>query len=111
MRVRAIRPIRAGEQLTVSYTSLTEPRRLRAQDLLDSKHFLCACERCCEPIQTSIDRYLEARMPSAHIQGLGFPSLIPLMLSSCLDVGSTPAYMEGRKDPDVFADGRFQGKL
>lgn len=65
MKVRAVRPIKAGEQLTVSYTNHTEPRKVRAQDLFSTKHFKCACERCSEPLESSVDRYLEVDLPGA----------------------------------------------
>ena len=61
MQVRAVRPIRAGEALTVAYVGVMEPRQLRARDLLDSKHFVCACERCTETLADSVDLCLEAR--------------------------------------------------
>jgi hypothetical protein len=44
--VRTIRPIAAGEEITVPYIDLLQPRRDRMAELLASKHFLCACERC-----------------------------------------------------------------
>ena len=43
-----MRDIKAGEQLTVSYTNITEPRKIRAAELRATKHFVCACERCTE---------------------------------------------------------------
>jgi hypothetical protein len=44
--VRTIRPIATGEEITVPYIDLLQPRRDRMAELLASKHFLCACERC-----------------------------------------------------------------
>ena len=60
MRVRAVRGVRAGAQLTVHYVSLMEPRRVRQQQLAEEKHFACACKRCSEPLAPSTDRFLEA---------------------------------------------------
>jgi hypothetical protein len=61
MRVRAVRAVPVGGQLTVAYVNLLEPRRVRAAELAATKHFTCACERCCEPLAGSSDRLLEAR--------------------------------------------------
>lgn len=58
-----MRDIKAGEQLTVSYTNITEPRKIRAAELRATKHFVCACERCTEPLATSIDAMLEVSVP------------------------------------------------
>ncbi|KAK9835062.1 hypothetical protein WJX81_008045 [Elliptochloris bilobata] len=55
-----VRPIPAGAQLTVAYVNLLEPRAVRRAELAATKHFTCACERCCEPLETSADRLLEA---------------------------------------------------
>ena len=52
-------PIGAGEQLCVAYVGVMEPRRVRARDLSDSKHFTCACARCTEPLAASTDLCLE----------------------------------------------------
>ncbi|BDA42915.1 probable histone-lysine N-methyltransferase Smyd1 at C-terminar half [Coccomyxa sp. Obi] len=60
MQVRAIRPVAAGEQLTVAYINLMEPRSIRARLLMETKHFACACERCSAPLETHPDRFLEA---------------------------------------------------
>ena len=62
MQVRAIRPVAAGEQLTVAYINLMEPRSIRARLLMESKHFSCACERCSAPLETHPDRFLEVRL-------------------------------------------------
>lgn len=61
LEVRAVRPISKGEQLTVSYINPTEPRKIRATELLETKFFLCACERCTEPIAGTADMMLEVR--------------------------------------------------
>ncbi|CAD7941201.1 unnamed protein product [Amoebophrya sp. A25] len=50
-RMRALRPIKKGEEILVSYLDSAEdlykPRFLRRAMLLRHKHFLCACDRCC----------------------------------------------------------------
>ena len=60
-----MRDIKAGEQLTVSYTNITEPRKIRAAELRATKHFVCACERCMEPLAASVDASLEASISSS----------------------------------------------
>lgn len=61
MQVRVVRPVTAGEQLTVTYINLMEPRHIRARQLMDTKHFACACDRCTQPLEASPDRFLEVR--------------------------------------------------
>ena len=46
MSVRAIRPIAAGEEVTVSYTELYRPVAIRSASLKDRKGFQCTCSRC-----------------------------------------------------------------
>lgn len=62
-------------QLCLSYINLYEPRRVRQQELLQSKHFQCTCERCSEPMPGSIDRFLEVtpRPPLNLCTPLGEP--------------------------------------
>lgn len=59
MEVRVIREVKKGEQLTVSYVIMTEPRKIRTVELLATKHFICHCERCTEPIEGTPDMMLE----------------------------------------------------
>jgi hypothetical protein len=70
MRVHAVRAVPAGGQLTVAYVNLLEPRRVRAAELAATKHFTCACERCCEPLAGSSDRLLEARQSRTRLPPL-----------------------------------------
>jgi hypothetical protein len=44
--VRALRDIKADEEVTIAYVELYAPRDFRRQQLLAKKHFLCECERC-----------------------------------------------------------------
>lgn len=66
MQVRAVREIKAGEQLFVTYINLTEDRPSRQMELLATKHFSCACERCSEPLKASPDRFLEVGPLKQH---------------------------------------------
>jgi len=59
MRARALRDVSAGEQLTVSYVNLFEPRRTRAHQLMEAKHFACRCARCRGPLLEARDRFLD----------------------------------------------------
>ncbi|CAI7804248.1 unnamed protein product, partial [Closterium sp. NIES-54] len=59
MVVRATCHIDKGAELCVSYINLYESRESRQQQLLESKHFICACDRCSEPLPLSSDRLLE----------------------------------------------------
>jgi len=64
MQVRALRNVREGEELCVAYINLTEDRATRQRELLEGKHFVCACQRCSQPLVESNDRFLEVPPPS-----------------------------------------------
>ena len=44
--VRAIQPVKAGEELTIAYVELYAPREVRRQELREKKGFYCTCWRC-----------------------------------------------------------------
>jgi len=44
--VQALRPIKKGEQLTIRYIDVNQPKRKRRQTLLRGWGFECMCERC-----------------------------------------------------------------
>ncbi|OAL40158.1 hypothetical protein AYO20_00578 [Fonsecaea nubica] len=44
--VRATRPIRKGEEITIAYTNPLAPRAVRQKYLSDAFHFTCTCSRC-----------------------------------------------------------------
>ena len=76
MRARALRDIKAGEQLTVSYVNLFEPRRTRAHQLMEAKHFVCRCPRCSVPLLRARDRFLDGVV--CREKGCKGGTLIPL---------------------------------
>ncbi|OWZ15375.1 hypothetical protein PHMEG_00010988 [Phytophthora megakarya] len=59
MEVRALRDIKEGEEITLSYIDIDMERSERRKELRDTKHFDCQCERCSVPLSESVDRYLE----------------------------------------------------
>ncbi|ETO85256.1 hypothetical protein F442_00940 [Phytophthora nicotianae P10297] len=59
MEVRALRDIKEGEEITLSYIDIDKERSERQKELRDTKHFDCQCERCSTPLSESVDRYLE----------------------------------------------------
>lgn len=59
MYCRAMRDIKKGEEITLSYIDLYQPRLNRQKELLETKHFFCQCERCSEPMDESIDALVE----------------------------------------------------
>lgn len=46
LRVRAVRAVPAGTELTFAYTTLNVPRERRREAIQRSRGFLCRCERC-----------------------------------------------------------------
>lgn len=57
---RALRPIKTGEPLTISYIDLYQSRNDRQELLRNSKFFECTCTRCTEPLAQSIDSLIVA---------------------------------------------------
>ena len=66
-RVHVVRTVQPGEQLTVHYVSLNEPRLVRQMQLLRKKHFTCGCQRCLMPMAESPDRFLEVGNRLMHL--------------------------------------------
>ncbi|KAF2447878.1 SET domain-containing protein [Karstenula rhodostoma CBS 690.94] len=60
--VHITRPVRKGEEITISYTSPLDPTHVRQQHLEQGFHFRCTCARCTDHERT--DTILQ------HIQGL-----------------------------------------
>eukprot|EP00271_Cylindrocystis_brebissonii_P004270 TRINITY_DN15910_c0_g1_i1.p1 TRINITY_DN15910_c0_g1~~TRINITY_DN15910_c0_g1_i1.p1 ORF type:complete len:702 (-),score=142.92 TRINITY_DN15910_c0_g1_i1:735-2768(-) len=59
MYVRVTQDVPMGTELCVSYINLYDPRAVRRQGLMATKHFFCRCDRCEEPFIESSDRFLE----------------------------------------------------
>jgi hypothetical protein len=53
VRVRAVKPINAGDELTIGYTQLTSPQAERQQELLKKYDFRCDCVACRFPARVS----------------------------------------------------------
>lgn len=53
--VRAVRPIRQGDQIFISYVDTTNPTQLRRQELRERYFFDCACSKCSSPAQDKVD--------------------------------------------------------
>lgn len=65
MVVRSLAPIPQGSPVTISYTDLLAPRRLRQADLMERYAFQCGCERCSDALAGSADSFLFAVENSA----------------------------------------------
>ncbi|KAK0227943.1 hypothetical protein IW262DRAFT_1347921 [Armillaria fumosa] len=46
---RAMRKVAKGEEITVTYISLDDPKQTRQRALQDGYHFTCTCETCSAP--------------------------------------------------------------
>jgi len=46
-----IRPVSAGEELTICYTGLLQPTNIRQLVFSQTKHFFCGCDRCRDPTE------------------------------------------------------------
>lgn len=57
--VRTLVEVTAGTPLTVTYVGVTEPRSVRQATLESERHFTCTCQRCVEPLNTGVDRFVE----------------------------------------------------
>lgn len=50
-RVRAVRDIAKGQEITATYTLTLSGTLFRRKHLLESKYFACKCERCSDPTE------------------------------------------------------------
>jgi len=55
VRIRAARPIKAGEPITICYTDSLWNTRARRLHLNETKLFWCRCERCLDPSECGTD--------------------------------------------------------
>ncbi|OAF98576.1 SET domain-containing protein [Paraphaeosphaeria sporulosa] len=53
LTIHAIRDIRKGEEITISYLATLRNRQARQDELLHNFGFLCACQLCCLPLGES----------------------------------------------------------
>ncbi|RMX65130.1 hypothetical protein DD238_007585 [Peronospora effusa] len=62
MEIRAMKPIKSGEEITQTYVDIALPRRMRQQRLQRKYHFCCECTRCLQPLKDpqSLDAFLDA---------------------------------------------------
>ena len=50
-RVRAVVPIKKGQEITATYTHTLSGTMYRQKHLMDSKYFICQCVRCKDPTE------------------------------------------------------------
>ncbi|KAL4595088.1 hypothetical protein ACB092_12G066700 [Castanea dentata] len=56
---RSIKRIKQGEQVTVTYTNLLQPKQMRQSELWSRYRFICCCERCSASPPTNVDHTLQ----------------------------------------------------
>ncbi|CAJ2666304.1 unnamed protein product [Trifolium pratense] len=57
--VRSIKRIKKGEEVTVAYTDLLQPKELRQSELWSKYRFICCCKRCSSQPFTYVDHALQ----------------------------------------------------
>ncbi|KAI4352986.1 hypothetical protein L6164_007187 [Bauhinia variegata] len=57
--VRSIKKIKKGEEVTVAYTDLLQPKAMRQSELWSRYRFLCCCRRCSIQPFTYVDHALQ----------------------------------------------------
>ncbi|KAK9069682.1 hypothetical protein SSX86_011586 [Deinandra increscens subsp. villosa] len=57
--VRSIKRIKKGEQVTIAYTDLLQPKELRQSELRSKYRFTCCCHRCVALPLTYVDQRLQ----------------------------------------------------
>ncbi|XP_052202658.1 protein SET DOMAIN GROUP 41 [Diospyros lotus] len=57
--VRSIRAINKGEEVSVAYTDLLQPKAVRQSELWLKYRFICSCQRCCAWPPTYVDHMLQ----------------------------------------------------
>ncbi|XP_008237847.2 PREDICTED: protein SET DOMAIN GROUP 41 [Prunus mume] len=57
--VRSIKRIKKGEEVTVTYADLLQPKAMRQSELWSRYRFICSCTRCSASPLTYVDQVLE----------------------------------------------------
>ncbi|XP_038700289.1 protein SET DOMAIN GROUP 41 isoform X2 [Tripterygium wilfordii] len=57
--VRSIRRIKKGEEVTIAYTDLLQPKAVRQSELWSKYQFICCCKRCDASPPTYVDLRLQ----------------------------------------------------
>ncbi|CAA0813379.1 Protein SET DOMAIN GROUP 41 [Striga hermonthica] len=58
--VRSIKDVRKGEEVTIAYTDLLQPKDMRRAELWSKYRFSCSCKRCNSVPPTYVDNALQA---------------------------------------------------
>jgi len=58
VQIFTIKPVKVGEELSISFVDLYQSRYERGQEIYMKRHEWCQCPRCTEAIDQSVDRYL-----------------------------------------------------
>ncbi|CAL0328589.1 unnamed protein product [Lupinus luteus] len=64
--VRSIKRIKKGEEVTVAYTDLLQPKAIRQSELWSKYRFNCCCKRCSALPFTYVDHALQEISVSSH---------------------------------------------
>jgi len=89
MRVRTLRKVKRGEELTVPYIDLYMPRRDRQRELWKDRHFLCKCIRCQLEERGQID--VSNTNSSSSSSSDSFTPSVTSLSSSLLPRGTPPS--------------------
>ena len=91
------RAIQAGEACTIAYTATEEPTYIRRQLLNRTKHFICRCVKCRDPLEC--DTYSSCLRCTNCVSGWQLPVLSP---PTChlADLRSLQSDEEGEEEDD-----------
>jgi SET domain len=67
LKVRALRPIASGEEITVSYIDATTPRHVRQRELQDRYFFTCECSKCLDDTLVKKEDVPHPLDPEGHL--------------------------------------------
>ncbi|SJL04740.1 uncharacterized protein ARMOST_08110 [Armillaria ostoyae] len=86
---RAVRKIQKGEEITVSYIPLDDPKQMRQRALQDGYHFTCTCATCSTSSEASDMRRSELSALMGKIMAFekGNSSLHGVLTSAVMDHG------------------------
>ena len=100
------RAIQAGEACTIAYTATEEPTYIRRQLLNRTKHFICRCVKCGDPLEC--DTYSSCLRCTNCVSGWQLPVLSP---PTChlADLRSLQSDEEGEEEEDEDGGGGGDG--
>ncbi|KAK3021229.1 hypothetical protein RJ639_045130 [Escallonia herrerae] len=92
--VRSIKAIKEGEEVSIAYTDLLQPKAMRKSDLWSKYRFICHCTRCCAWSLDHADQILQVRLLRKDEMVSKLTEFIDAAISDYLSFGNAESCCE-----------------